>query len=61
MPEWLERVSNFSPVKWAILAMEGAIWRGYSFAELLPSCGILLAVGGVCFFLGVRKLSWGEG
>jgi ABC-2 type transport system permease protein len=61
MPEWLERVSSFSPVKWAILSMEGAIWRGYSFVELLPSCGILLAVGGVCFFLGVRKLSWGEG
>jgi ABC-2 type transport system permease protein len=61
MPGWMLRLSDFSPVKWGIMALEGSIWRGYSVAELLPACGILVAVGVVCLALGVRKLSWGEG
>ena len=61
MPDWMLRLSNFSPVKWGIIALEGAVWRGFSLPEMLLPCGILIAVGVVCFLLGVRKLSWGEG
>jgi len=61
MPDWMLRISNFSPVKWGIIALEGAVWRGFSLPEMLLPCGILIAVGVVCFLLGVRKLSWGEG
>jgi ABC-2 type transport system permease protein len=45
---------NFSPVKWAILAMEGALWRGFSLREMLLPCAILVAVGIVTFAIGVR-------
>jgi ABC-2 type transport system permease protein len=57
MPEWMLTLSNVSPVKWGILALEGAIWRGFDLQEMLLPCGILLAVGLGTFALGVRILS----
>jgi len=57
MPAWLQTASNFSPVKWGIYALEGAIWRGLGPGELLTAWGILLAVGVVGFALGVKSLS----
>ena len=58
MPNWLKIISHASPVKWAILGMEGAIWRGFSLTEMLLPCGILVGVGVVCFSIGVRAFSW---
>ncbi|MFH1313842.1 MAG: ABC transporter permease [Candidatus Eisenbacteria bacterium] len=58
MPAWMHRISDFSPVKWSILAMEGAVWRGFSFGEMLQPCGILIILGVVCFLIGVRTFSW---
>jgi ABC-2 type transport system permease protein len=55
MPRWMAQLSDASPVKWAILAMEGAIWRGFTPAEMVLPCGILLAVGAVCFAVGARS------
>jgi ABC-2 type transport system permease protein len=56
MPEWMQAIGNVSPVKWAILGLEGAVWRGFGLAELLWPCGILLAFGAICFAVGVRGL-----
>ena len=61
MPGWLAAVSNFSPVKWAILAMEGAIWRDFSAAEMLTPCAILVCVGVVAFGIGAWVDSRREG
>lgn len=56
MPAWMIAVGNLSPIKWTILALEGAVWRGFSAAEMLLPCGILLGFGAVCFAIGVRAL-----
>ncbi len=58
MPGWLRAISTFSPLKWGMLALEGAIWRDFSLVEMLKPCGILLGVGVVCFALGVRLFPW---
>jgi ABC-2 type transport system permease protein len=58
MPSWMRSIGHISPVKWSILAMEGGIWRDLSTAEMLQPCGILLAVGIVCFTIGTRAFSW---
>lgn len=58
MPSWMRTIGNFSPVKWSVLAMEGAVWRGFSFVEMLKPCGILVGVGVICFALGVRVFDW---
>jgi ABC-2 type transport system permease protein len=57
MPPFFKAVSNFSPVKWSILALEGSIWRGFMLAELATPCCILVAIGAVCFAIGARVLS----
>jgi ABC-2 type transport system permease protein len=60
MPGWLLVVSNISPVKWGILALEGAIWRGFGAVEMLLPCGILLALGVTGFVAGAQILSLRE-
>jgi ABC-2 type transport system permease protein len=56
MPAWMVTLGHVSPVKWAILALEGAIWRGFSLQEMLQPCGILIAVGVVSFAIGTRAV-----
>ncbi len=56
MPDWMRSLSNISPVKWVVLSLEGAIWRGFTIGEMLLPCGILLAVGAGAFFVGVQVL-----
>ena len=56
MPSWMRNVSHFSPVKWGIVAMEGAIWRDFSFVEMLAPCAILVAISAAFFTLGVLML-----
>ncbi len=60
MPGWMQAVSNLSPVKWGVLAIEGAVWRQFSYAEMLPACGILIGVGALFFAVGVRLFSRSE-
>jgi ABC-2 type transport system permease protein len=57
MPGFMRTLSNASPVKWSVLAMEGAIWRGFTLSEMLLPCGILLTVGALCLAVGAAILS----
>ena len=52
--------SCVSPVRWAILALEGAIWRDFTVAQMALPCGILLAIGVIGFALGTRVFRWTE-
>lgn len=52
MPSFMQPLSIVSPIKWGILAIEGAIWRQFSLTEMLLPCGILLAVGVIGFGIG---------
>ncbi|MGC4000819.1 MAG: ABC transporter permease [Anaeromyxobacter sp.] len=54
MPAWMQTVAVVSPVRWGILALEGALWRGFTPAQLLAPCAVLLAVGAAGFAAGVR-------
>ncbi|MCA9255183.1 MAG: ABC transporter permease, partial [Phycisphaerales bacterium] len=58
MPEWLQSISDVSPVKWSILAMEGAVWRNFSPAEMLKPCAVLIGIGVVSFLIGLRAFKW---
>jgi ABC-2 type transport system permease protein len=57
MPPWMQTASHVSPMKWGIMALEGAIWRDFSLQEMLLPCGILLAVGVLFYAVGVWLLS----
>ncbi|MEM7754656.1 MAG: ABC transporter permease [Planctomycetota bacterium] len=54
MPAWMQMASGVSPFRWAIIALEGASFRGYSFAEMVVPCGVLLGIGVVGFGVAGR-------
>jgi len=56
MPGWMQAIGTVSPVKWGILAIEGAIWRGFGPSEMLLPCGVLIGVGSVFFAASVFVL-----
>lgn len=58
MPPFMETLSSVSPFKWAIVAVEGGMWRGFTLGDMVLPCGILLAVGAVAFVIGVKRLRW---
>lgn len=57
MPSFMKSFSNFSPVKWSVLGLEGAIWRGFSFAEMITPCAVLMGVGAAGLAIGGVILS----
>ncbi len=56
MPSFMVKISHFSPVKWGILAFEGAIWRGFDLTDMLLPCAVLLGMGLTGYVLGFTKL-----
>ena len=60
MPAFMQNISFVSPIRWAILALEGAIWREFTFTEMLLPCGILLSVGVVGLLVGTAMLKRSE-
>lgn len=53
MPSFIQRFSVLSPLKWGILAVEGAIWRQFTWTEMLMPCAVLIGFGLVGLVLGV--------
>lgn len=51
MPPFMQTLSNISPFKWLIYTVEGAIWRGFAFGDMLIPCAILLAFGAFFFLV----------
>lgn len=45
MPAWISKLSVISPVRWAIQSLEGAIWRDFSWLQLLQSTSVLCLIG----------------
>jgi ABC-2 type transport system permease protein len=56
MPRWMQSIGVISPVRWAMLAIEGGVWRNFSIGEMAMPCAILISVGIICFALGTRSL-----
>jgi ABC-2 type transport system permease protein len=56
MPSWLQVAAQASPVAWALVAIEGAVWRGASPIEVALPCAALLLLGGVCLAIGSRTV-----
>ncbi len=57
MPSWMRALGNLSPVKWGILSLEGAIWRGFSWSEAAFPLFLLAGLGGLFFLAGTYLLS----
>jgi len=58
MPSWLQNLGDLSPVRWAIFAMDGAVWRGFTAGEMFQPCAVLIVIGLCCFAVGVLVFRW---
>ena len=56
MPAWMQSISNFSVVKYAVLSVEGAVWRGFGWSEMLPVLAVPVLVGLAGIAIGTRVL-----
>lgn len=57
LPGWMQSISHFSPVKWGVLSLEGAVWREFTWSEALMPWSVLLGIGVVGFLVGVWRIS----
>ena len=55
MPPWMAGLGYLSPVRWAIIALEGAVWRDFGLAEMAVPCAILLTIAVITFVIGARR------
>ncbi len=58
LPAWMGPISQFSPIKWSILALEGPMWRNFSLLEMLPILAVLVGIGLLGFLVGTRLFTW---
>ena len=56
MPPWMQSIGVISPIRWALLAIEGGVWRQFTLNEMVLPCTILVSVGMACFAVGTRGL-----
>lgn len=56
LPGWVQTASSISPFKWATISIEGAIWRGFSWADCALPFGVLLGCGVLGFAIGASAL-----
>ncbi len=58
LPPFMQTLSSISPFKWATLAFEGALWRGFTPADMALPAAVLLAfcIGG--FAIGLSAMRW---
>ena len=54
LPEWIMPVSNLSPIRWSIFAIQGGIWRPLQWHDMLLPLGILIGLGTVGFAVGLK-------
>lgn len=57
MPKWMAAFADVSPIKWAILSLEGSLWRGFGIIEVLPSITLLITLGAACFVLASYRFN----
>jgi ABC-2 type transport system permease protein len=56
MPPWLVSIGAFSPVRWGLVALEHALWRGGRPLDWLGPCAMLVALGLAGLGIGAMML-----
>lgn len=54
MPGWMQSLSLLSPIRWAVLSIEGGIWRGFTPGEMAVPLLVLVAIGVAGLVIGAR-------
>lgn len=54
MPDWMQTVSKFNPLNWAVEAGRDAVTAGPDWGAIAGKTGLLVAFLGVCGFFAIR-------
>lgn len=57
LPSWMQPLSQVTPVRWAIYSLEGAVWRDFSWNEMMTPLAILIGIGLLFFSVGAFVFS----
>ncbi len=60
LPRTVQMLSGISPFRWTLVAIEGAVWRGYTMSDMLLPVGVLLGLGVVGTAIGALAMRWQE-
>lgn len=55
MPSWMQTMALISPIRWAIVTLEGAIWRQYSLFDMLLPIAVCLSLAALGYLLAIRQ------
>ena len=58
MPSWMKTMTDFNPVTWAVKAMETALWKDFTFSELLLPIGVPVVAGVILFGVSLYFFRW---
>ncbi len=58
MPDFMKSIGLISPHTWALNGYQDVLVRGYSVAQILPECAVLLAMAAVMFGVAAWKFKW---
>ncbi len=61
LPQTMQTLSGISPFRWTLVAIEGAIWRGYTMGDMLLPVAVLAGIGIVGTVIGALAMRWQEG
>ena len=54
-PSWLDVLSYASPLRWATIALEGALWRDLPWVDMALPLLLLMAGAGFCAAIGIKR------
>jgi len=58
MPPWMKTMTDFNPVTWSVKAMETALWKEFTFSEIIPPISVPLAGGIILFGISLYLFRW---
>lgn len=58
LPAGVQTFSKVSPFTWATISIEGALWRGFTFQDMLVPGAVLIGFGIAGFVGGVSAMRW---
>ncbi|MEO7412230.1 MAG: ABC transporter permease [Opitutaceae bacterium] len=57
LPEFMQQLSRFTIVYWALDGFSQVLWAGNSFVQILPTVGVLLAISGAVMAVAVWRFN----
>ena len=59
-PEWMQRVAQFAPTRWAVDGLDAMTWRGQGLAAAYAPVGLMLGAAMLFGGIAIRWFDWEE-